>query len=98
MNAFDSAAATLPEKSLGNLRFDESRLISETDALFKGKATDFFSTYLNLSQLHERLNSRDMEIGCRTVQHIGSLLLQSPILLSKTSHQVNIQIHMRFHR
>ena len=76
MNAFDPAAATLPEKSLGNLRFDESRLISETDALFKGKATDFFSTYLNLSQLHERLNSRDMEIGCRTVQHIGSLLLK----------------------
>jgi hypothetical protein len=45
------------------------------DTLFKGKATDFFSTFIHLSQLHKRINTGKAEIDLGMVDMIASLLL-----------------------
>ena len=44
--------------------------------LFKGKATDLFSTYLYLSQLHAQFTSGDRVIDSQTIHAVGSLLLK----------------------
>jgi hypothetical protein len=76
MKAVNTAAQRRGDKHPDRSNTRNRRSAPAVDALFKGKATDFFSTFIQLSQLHKRINTGKAEIGPHTVDMIASLLLE----------------------
>ena len=76
MGILNTTAARQADKGLSNSNRSAGQPIPASDPLFKGKATDFFSTFIHLSLLHKRIQSGKMDIDCRLVDMIASLLLE----------------------
>jgi len=76
MRPFTTAALKRADKDPGNSTSSGRLPTPELDTLFKGKATDFFSTFIHLSQLHKHIHTGEAEIDLRMVDMIASLLLE----------------------
>ncbi|MEN8246183.1 MAG: SidJ-related pseudokinase [Thermodesulfobacteriota bacterium] len=76
MNAFDTVSAIQPDKGPDNSTGSDRPPAPVMDTLFKGRATDFFSTFLHLSHLHEQIKAGKVSCDERVVHMIAGHLLK----------------------
>lgn len=76
MRTFNTVAASSADKSTDSSKSDERRPVSVPEAHFKGRITDFFSTYMHLSHLHEQIKAGEVSCDDEVVHMIAVHLLK----------------------